>query len=31
MLYYLPLEEYQTRYTADWTRQFEDEFAKKGI
>jgi hypothetical protein len=26
MLFYIPLEPYETRYTADWVQQFEDEF-----
>lgn len=31
MLYYIPLEEYKTRYTADWVKQFEDEFVKLNV
>lgn len=31
MLYYIPLEEYKTRYTADWVKQFEAEFIRLNI
>lgn len=31
MLYYIPLEQYKTRYTADWVYQFENEFKKSKI
>lgn len=31
MLYHLPIEPYETRYTADWIQQFENEFDKAGV
>ena len=31
MLYYIALEQYKTRYTADWVRQFETEFKKNKV
>lgn len=31
MIYYLPIEPYETRYTADWIRQFENEFKTNGV
>ena len=31
MLYYIPLEEYKTRYTADWVQQYEREFKRLGV
>lgn len=31
MLYYIPIEPYETRYTADWIAQFEKEFKKHGV
>lgn len=31
MLYYLPIEPYKTRYTADWIKQFEHEFGLYGM
>lgn len=31
MIYYIPIEPYKTRYTADWITQFETEFINHGI
>lgn len=31
MLYYVPIEPYKTRYTADWIEQFETEFRNYGV
>lgn len=31
MLYHIPIEPYETRYTADWIEQFENEFTKNKI
>lgn len=31
MLYHVPIEPYETRYTADWVQQFEQEFINRGI
>lgn len=31
MLYHVPIEPYETRYTADWIEQFEYEFRKAGV
>lgn len=31
MLYHIPIEPYQTRYTADWIDEFEKEFVKNNI
>lgn len=30
-IFYIPIEPYETRYTADWIEQFENEFDKMGI
>lgn len=30
-IWHLPIEEYETRYTADWVSEFEDEFEKANI
>lgn len=30
-IFYVPIEPYETRYTADWISQFEDEFTNNGI
>lgn len=30
-IYYVPIEPYETRYTADWIKQFTNEFEKNGI
>lgn len=30
-IFYLPIEPYETRYTADWVEQFEKEFEKHGV
>ena len=30
-LFYLPIEPYETRYTADWVEQFENEFRKNNV
>lgn len=30
-IFYIPIEPYETRYTADWIRQFEREFDKCGL
>ena len=30
-LFYIPIEPYKTRYTADWIEQFENEFDNRGV
>lgn len=30
-IYYVPIEPYETRYTADWIKQFTDEFEKNNV
>ena len=30
-IFYIPIEPYETRYTADWVEQFESEFKKFGV
>lgn len=30
-IWHLPIEPYETRYTADWIQQFEDEFSKNNV
>lgn len=30
-IYHVPIEPYETRYTADWIQQFENEFNKAGV
>ena len=31
MLYYIPIEPYETRYTADWIKDYEETFDKLGV
>ena len=31
MLFHIPIEQYETRYTADWVQQYEREFKNRGI